>query len=120
MADVLEKIAAMEASNTVLTPAEPGQWAGKEGKHTPQLTIADGKASVIVPHGMSDDHYIEFVYLKNAAGEIVAANMFEVGSLKDVKQGNLTMDSVEDQTELTPFAYCNDHGLWKGDTVAVA
>ena len=36
----------------ILTKAAPGKWEGKDGKHVPKVSVADGKCTVVVPHGM--------------------------------------------------------------------
>uniref|UniRef100_A0A7R9YEN7 Desulfoferrodoxin ferrous iron-binding domain-containing protein n=1 Tax=Pinguiococcus pyrenoidosus TaxID=172671 RepID=A0A7R9YEN7_9STRA len=118
--EVLAAIAAMEADNEVLTAEAPGPWAGKEGKHVPLLSLADGKASVVVPHGMDDSHFIQYIYIKNPDGDVVAAVEYKVGEMDGVAQGTLEVDTPEGAADLTPYAYCNEHGLWKGDSVAVA
>ena len=47
----VEAVCAAREAAGVLTAASPGAWAGKEGKHVPVITVADGVATVSVPHG---------------------------------------------------------------------
>ena len=116
--EIVAKIMQMEAENDVLTPESPGEWAGKEGKHVPQLAVEDGKAVVVVPHGMDEEHFIPFVYITNSSGELVAAVEFEQSESTLASLENASLEAEGLSGELTPFAYCNKHGLWQGTAVS--
>ena len=60
-----------------------------------------------------DDHYIEFVYVRNETGKIVGIQKFVPTDLVPT----LTFTAAESSGALTPFAYCNLHGMWKGDSM---
>ena len=67
-----EEISDWEA-NGVLTPNEPGEWADKIVGHYPMVKKAGDQVTIIVPHAMDEDHYIEAIYLKGSGGEVVAS-----------------------------------------------
>jgi len=81
--------------------------ASKE-KHVPVVKV-DGKTVKVdvgaVPHPMTEQHYIQWVYLQTDAG----------GQRKSLNPG--AEPSVEfalgNEKPLVVFEYCNLHGLWK-------
>ena len=81
--------------------------ASKE-KHVPVVKV-DGKTVKVdvgaVPHPMTEQHYIQWVYLQTDAG----------GQRKSLNPGD--EPSVEfalgNEKPLVVFEYCNLHGLWK-------
>merc|ERR1719231_1605324 len=67
----------------ILTRDKPGKWKGKEGGHVPAVTKnADSSYTVSVKHGMfaadegKQDHWIEYVYAKDADNNIIAIKKF--------------------------------------------
>ena len=75
MADSWKQTVGALEEGEIFTKDAPGKWAGKEGGHTPVCTKNDdGSYTVVVSHGMTpgdddkDDHWIEYVYAKDAEG----------------------------------------------------
>ena len=80
--------------------------AAKE-KHIPVVTIDGNKVMVKVgevEHPMTEEHFIEWVYLKTVEG-----GQRKVLSGKPETEFMLT----ENDKVLEVYAYCNLHGLWK-------
>lgn len=77
-------------------------------KHIPEVS-ANGRlvhAKVgSVPHPMTEEHHIEFIYLQTENG----------GQMKRLKVGleAQAMFAILEDKALEAFAYCNLHGLWK-------
>ena len=59
MAEEWKTAVAEKEAAGLFTAAAPGEF--NAAKHVPTVTIADGKATVAVPHGMDEDHFIEYV-----------------------------------------------------------
>ena len=79
-------------------------------KHLPAVTVVGGSVSVqvgSVPHPMTEEHNISFVYLETENG----------GQLKRLNAGDSpnVEFSLADDKPLTVYAYCNLHGLWAAD-----
>lgn len=79
-------------------------------KHVPAITRADGKIVVqvgSVEHPMLDAHYIEWIAL-------ATPDRLEIAYLKpgDKPVAEFACTGAED---VTAYAYCNLHGLWKAD-----
>ena len=105
-------VAALPEVDTVLSAAAPGEWEGKEGKHVPQLTVEDGKATITVPHGMDDDHFINFIWAKDAEGKVVAS-----AELKASDEPKLEFEVPEGCSVLTAYESCNLHSVWCSEPV---
>lgn len=79
-------------------------------KHVPAITRADGKIVVqvgSVEHPMLDVHYIEWIAL-------ATPDRLEIAYLKpgDKPVAEFVCTGADD---VTAYAYCNLHGLWKAD-----
>jgi len=79
-------------------------------KHLPSVELFDGGIAVSVgsiPHPMTDEHSIEFVYVVTENG----------GQRKCLKPGSepKVSFSFADDRPVSVYAYCNLHGLWKTD-----
>ncbi|MDR1764771.1 MAG: desulfoferrodoxin [Lachnospiraceae bacterium] len=79
-------------------------------KHIPVVTVSGNTVSVKVgaaAHPMTDEHYIEWVYLQTDEG----------GQRKALAPGKAPEATFAIGTEkpLAVYAYCNLHGLWKAD-----
>jgi superoxide reductase len=79
-------------------------------KHLPVFEINGDIVTVnvgSVPHPMTEEHHIEFIYLQTENG----------GQRKCIKIGSepQTKFSIVDDNLVCVFAYCNLHGLWKAD-----
>uniref|UniRef100_A0A7S1U6B0 Desulfoferrodoxin ferrous iron-binding domain-containing protein n=1 Tax=Phaeomonas parva TaxID=124430 RepID=A0A7S1U6B0_9STRA len=102
--------------NPVFSTSSPGPYAGKEGKHVPIATPeGDLSVRVTVPHGIAAEHHISLVYLKDEAGNVAAATAFPGGA-----GGAAELTFTAPAAGLyTPYAACNLHGVWKGESVAL-
>jgi len=77
---------------------------GAKEKHIPVFT--DGKIKVgSITHPMDSDHYIEWIDASD--GKSYGVEFFEPGMAPEVTFGEGWAN--------TSRAYCNKHGLWKGD-----
>lgn len=77
-------------------------------KHVPVVTIEDGLVVVrvgSVPHPMTPEHYIEWVFVKTSAGGTYC-NL----TPEDVPEAKFPI--APDEVEAV-YIYCNLHGLWK-------
>ena len=71
--------------------------------------------NISVSHGMFEDHFIEYIYAKDASsGSIVAAIKLALQDAKTLKP-SITFVLPKDIRSIVPFAFCNKHGLWKGN-----
>lgn len=63
---------------------------------------------------MAEDHFIELIWAKNEAGAVVASV-----KLGPNDKPELTFPVPEGTTTLTAFEYCNKHGTWSSEAVAL-
>jgi len=78
-------------------------------KHVPVVEKIDGGYKVSVgsaPHPMTDDHYIEWI-------ELLADGNSLIAFLKPADAPEAVFKT--DATSASARAYCNLHGLWKGE-----
>lgn len=79
-------------------------------KHVPSVKV-NGKTITVdvgeVPHPMTEEHLIEWVYLETTNG----------GQRKNLLAGAVPVITFElvDEKPVAAYAYCNLHGLWKID-----
>jgi desulfoferrodoxin (superoxide reductase-like protein) len=71
-------------------------------KHVPLVTISHGKATVLVPHPMTDDHFIEYIWAKNQDSVIIAAV-----KLRSNNTAELEFDVPRGTISITGFEACN-------------
>lgn len=114
MQNVKMNVVSLPEIDTPLSASAPGEWEGKEGKHVPVLTIDGKQASITVPHGMDDDHYISHIWAKDEAGKVVAS-----AELKPSDEPKLEFEVPEGVTTLTAFESCNLHSVWCSEPVAM-
>ncbi len=90
----------------VMKPLDEKLQNGALEKHLPKLSYENGKLTVCVGevlHPMTEDHLIEFVYIKTNTFDVF--KKFEEG---DVPQIEFAME----KQPCTVYAYCNLHGLF--------
>ena len=67
-------LAAAREAGGVLRAGAPGRWAGKEAKHVPVVTLAAAgaaaKVTVVVPHGLEVEHFVDAIWVKNQNDEV--------------------------------------------------
>mmetsp|Transcript_1908 Transcript_1908/g.2768 ORF Transcript_1908/g.2768 Transcript_1908/m.2768 type:complete len:115 (-) Transcript_1908:355-699(-) len=114
MAEEWKAAVAEKEATGILTAEAPGDWAGKEGKHVPQVTVEQSQCTVSVPHGMADDHWIEYVWAKNQDGAVIA-----VIKLTATDEPKLSFAVPEGTTSVTGFEACNQHGVWASAAASV-
>lgn len=90
-----------------MTRLEPGTVEASHEKHIPVVSVEDGKVKVnigSVPHPMTDEHYIQWVYLQTDRG----------GQRKCLSPGDAPELSfaLAEEKPVAVYAYCNLHGLW--------
>ena len=95
---------------------------GAPEKHLPKVTLSsvNGKpdltmVQVTVPHVMDPEkpHWIQAIWLKEErSGDVAVAKVLPA---TEPSPPGLTC-GVPKGARLTPYLYCNLHGLWKGDT----
>jgi superoxide reductase len=78
-------------------------------KHMPVVTlIGDGRIKVevgSVPHPMTEEHHIAFIYVETERGGIHV-------DLKDKPEAEIY---VGDENVVAVYEYCNLHGLWMAE-----
>lgn len=77
-------------------------------KHIPEVSVNERLVHAkigSVPHPMTEEHHIEFIYLQTENG----------GQMRRLKVGAEAhaMFAVLEDKPMQVFAYCNLHGLWK-------
>jgi desulfoferrodoxin (superoxide reductase-like protein) len=117
-ADISKQVAQLEREfkDTVNTDGAPE-------KHIPQVTLSqkDGMnmVKVVVPHVMDAEkpHWIQAIWLKEeTTGDVAVAKVFPA---TEPGPPSLICGVPKGGATLTPYLYCNIHGLWKGDTFSV-
>ena len=79
---------------------------GAKEKHIP--VFVDGKIKVgSVDHPMDNDHYIEWIEAADENSNLYGVEFLEPGKAPEVSFGVGWAN--------TSRAYCNKHGLWKGN-----
>lgn len=109
--DAEMKIAEWEAQG-IVTPNEPAEWGEKIAGHYPIATINEGVISVVVPHPMSEEHYIAGIYVRDEAGALVG---FQELSPTDAPEASFEV--TDEGGEFTIYAYCNLHDVWPAPLV---
>lgn len=124
--DRARSVAAEIATAKVLDPT-PND-SGDKQSHTPRVTFTkDGSVLVTLQHVMDPGviekgevevgaHYIEYIWLEDAeTGRIVAARNFE-----PVDESPPFLSTVLPKGKtVVANAFCNLHGLWKGEKFTV-
>lgn len=79
-------------------------------KHIPVIDITGDKVTVTigsVEHPMTQEHYIEWIYLETEkGGQFKALNPDEAPSATYI---------LDNDKAVAAYAYCNLHGLWKAE-----
>lgn len=91
-----------------MTKLEAGVVDASREKHVPAVTVEGNTVKVAVgsvAHPMTEEHSINWVYLKTDIG----------GQRKDLKPGDVPQVTfaLADEKPLAVYAWCNLHGLWK-------
>merc|ERR1711907_275669 len=105
----------------IFTEANPGKWDGKEDTHVPIAKViktgstedTNSILEIEIPHKMNKDHWIDYLYAKNQDGKIIFHEKFG----HDAREARLYHLLEPQDKEVTPYAHCNLHGTWSGDTM---
>ena len=88
---------------------------GAPEKHLPQITMNGNDIEIFVNHVMTEEHYIQFIWLREAeSGDVVV-----VKACTPEEEKAFLKVRVPNGVTLTPCLYCNLHGLWKGEPFTV-
>ena len=77
-------------------------------KHVPVFEVKDGTVTVCVgsvPHPMTEEHYIEWVFLKTKYGN-------QRKALKPGDEPKVCFKICDGDEVVAVYAYCNLHSLW--------
>lgn len=89
-----------------MTELKPNTVDADTEKHVPVITTIDNHTIEVkigsLPHPMSTEHHIDFIYVLTTEGGIVVP-------LDAEPRANISVDA---QKVLEVYAYCNLHGLW--------
>ena len=93
---------------------------GAPEKHTPEVKLSKGAngqdmVKIVVPHVMDPEkpHWIQAIWLKEEkSGDVAVAKVLPA---TEAAPPTLVC-GVPKGVTLTPYLYCNLHGLWKGES----
>jgi desulfoferrodoxin (superoxide reductase-like protein) len=114
----------LQKKGPIYSKKKPRKYKGKENSHVPSAfqSIKNREIVTRVEHGMSGDHFIEYIYLRDKkTKEIVAFKKFskEMASDTNTQEATLTFTPLPNTSgRVIPYAYCNKHGLWRGGAVS--
>lgn len=113
------KVKQLETANymgRIGQPIYPPNSNGDPEKHVPQVVVAGNDVSISAKHIMSEEHFIQFLWLKDAqTDEVVLAK-----ELTPTEASPILKARVPSGVTLRPYLFCNLHGLWKGEEFTVA
>ncbi|MEE2644691.1 MAG: desulfoferrodoxin family protein [Myxococcota bacterium] len=101
-----ERMSSWESS-TALTADEPSVWGEKIADHYPVALLAGSSLNVTVHHPMTDEHYIEAIYLRDEAGHFIDYRELSPGD-----KPTATFELLSAEEEYLVYAVCNLHELW--------
>ncbi|MGI6755843.1 MAG: desulfoferrodoxin family protein [Atopobiaceae bacterium] len=90
-----------------------GSTDAAQEKHVPALSLDGHKLTVTVgsvEHPMTEEHYIEWI-------AVVADDRLNVRYLKPGDKPTISQ-CINGAANVSVYAYCNLHGLWKADLEA--
>lgn len=89
---------------------------GAPEKHLPKVQLDGQSLTVSANHVMTPEHYIQFMWLKDAkTNEVVLAKQ-----LSPSEDTPVLTARVPSGVTLRPYLFCNLHGLWKGEEFYVS
>lgn len=86
-----------------------GTTDASQEKHVPVYKVEGNNVNVVVgavEHPMTDEHYIEWVYLQTKKGG-------QIKYLKPLEKPQTCFSICDGDTVEAVYAYCNLHSLWK-------
>jgi desulfoferrodoxin-like iron-binding protein len=115
--EAVEPAVDVELEEAIYTAENPGPWAGKEKGHMPDIvfeqTESGFQVTVSVAHEMAPEkpHYIEWIKLMDAEGNILGETKFQ----HEDKKAEAIFSLSASQAKLVALAKCNLHGLWQAE-----
>jgi desulfoferrodoxin (superoxide reductase-like protein) len=115
--DEWEDIAEGLEAGEIYTQGSAGPWAGKEAVHVPRVTFnaGEGSITVLIKHGMSAEHWIPVIYLRDQNGLVVGLKDYGQdaydGTAGDADP-TVTFELPAGTKKVTAYAYCNLHDHW--------
>ena len=106
----------------VYTRSAPGEWAGKEASHTPNVQVYEsgGALSVAatVNHVMTEEHWVSVIYFKDQNYNIFyLQELLPQDGAEDGASVQVYTTIPEGVTHVMAFAYCNKHDNWRSEFV---
>lgn len=112
----VEKLESANYIGQVGRPIYQPNVSGEPEFHTPQVTVKGNDIEVYVNHKQKEDDYVQFLWLKDTkTNEVVLAKELTPADEKPSLKAR-----VPSGVELTPYAFCKNNGLWKGEPFKVA
>jgi superoxide reductase len=93
----------------IYTQEAPGRWAGKEDAHAPRVTVEGRTVSVVIPHPMTQKHFIVKHTLVTAEGKFVGEKTF--ANTDPASESSYELPERFKGT-LWATSFCNLHDLW--------
>jgi len=114
---------AMKSGITEYFSAEiyPDGCSGKVSGHVPFVAMSDtyGIMNVNLTHGSEKSHYILGIYLRDQTDTIVQMQNFTRPAYLIPAPLTYSVEVDPKWTSITPYAFCNIHGVWKGLTYEI-
>ncbi len=91
-----------------MTELVPNTVDASAEKHVPVVRVDGSMVYVEIgsaPHPMSEEHYIQWVYMETAKGG-------QRKALKPGEEPKTVFALTQDDKPVAVYAYCNLHGLW--------
>lgn len=96
------------------TAAHPGEHGPVKEAHLPVVELKGDKAKIVVPHEMTDRHFIQYVWAKDETNRMLGAAALGHGEAPELR-----VVVPEGTKAVTAYQCCNVHGVWAADSVAV-
>jgi len=116
---LFSKVDKLETANYMGRIGQPvyrPNTSGAPEKHIPNVSVNGNDVEISANHVMTEEHYIQFMWLKDTkTNEVVLAK--ELTPLEDKA---VLKAKVPNGVTLTPYLFCNLHGLWIGEPFTVA
>ena len=105
------------AGKEIRTAAKPGPWEAKVGGHLPEMTVdnALNQVTVVTNHGMSEEHYITTIYVRDQNRLVVGLKEF----FPTDAEARVIFPLPKGTTSVTAYSNCNLHDHWKTEPVTI-
>ena len=104
----------------VYTPDNPGIWAGKEGSHTPQISLVGQGVEALTSHAQGPEdkpgHYILCHFVEGSDGTVFDFRLYTRQALANVTSLLAVPETYSGP--VTVYSYCTEHDLWASELVA--